>query len=66
LNLTHFTLSLYHWQLSVQLGLVPVFLASYVFLLVLFKINPEDQIVVNKLRKKFGAGKKAKLQSKAV
>ena len=58
LNLTHFTLSLFHWQLSIQLALVPVLLASYTFLLVLFKINPEDRIVVNKLRSKFGAGKK--------
>lgn len=63
LNLTHFTLSLFHWQLSIQLALVPVFLASYTCLLVLFKINPEDQIVVNKLRTKFRGGKKAKLRN---
>src|SRR5579859_3439404 len=66
LNLTHFKLSFFHWQLSIQLALVPVFIASYMFLLVMFKINPEDEIVLNKLRKKFGAGKKAKPQRKVV
>lgn len=66
LNLTHFTLPLFHAHLSIQLALVPVFLASYIFLLALFKINPEDRIVLNRLRSKFGAGKKAKLQGKLI
>ena len=66
LNLTNFSLPLFHAHLSIQLALVPVFLASYTFLLVLFKINPEDQIVLNRLRTKFGPGKKAKPQRKVV
>jgi O-antigen/teichoic acid export membrane protein len=64
LNFTHFTVPLFHAHLSIQLALVPVFLASYMFLLVLFKINPEDEIVLNKLRTKFAPGKKGKPQRK--
>ena len=66
LNLTHYTLSIFHAHLSIQLALVPVFLASYTYLIILFKINPEDQIVLNRLRTKFGAGKKTKLQGKLI
>jgi O-antigen/teichoic acid export membrane protein len=58
LNLTHYTLQLFHLHLSIQLALVPVFLISYALLLTLFKINPEDKIVLGKLGTKFGRGKK--------
>lgn len=40
------------------LVLVPVFLAMYFGLIVLFKVGPEDQIVVDKLLGKFLRGKK--------
>ncbi|HLH62156.1 MAG TPA: oligosaccharide flippase family protein [Ktedonobacteraceae bacterium] len=48
-------------QFPIQLILVPVFLAAYVTLLVLFKIDPEDRIIVDRLLKKvpFGKSKRA-------
>ncbi|HZU69716.1 MAG TPA: oligosaccharide flippase family protein [Ktedonobacteraceae bacterium] len=48
-------------QFPIQLILVPVFLTAYVALLVLFKIDPEDRIIVDRLFKKvpFGKGKRA-------
>jgi O-antigen/teichoic acid export membrane protein len=49
---------LLHVNLLFQLGLVPVFMLVYLGLIVLFKFSPEDQIVVDKLRKKFMRGKK--------
>lgn len=60
LSLTHLSFDLFRLHLSIQLVLVPVFLASYIGLLALFKISPEDQIVVNRLRGKFGRGKNKK------
>jgi O-antigen/teichoic acid export membrane protein len=42
-----------HAIVSAQLALIPVFLASYIGLLILFKGSPEDQIVLNSLRSKF-------------
>jgi len=58
--LRNFTLSrvLGHAILPAQLLLIPIFLALYVELLILFKGSPEDEIVVNSLRKKFLRGKK--------
>jgi O-antigen/teichoic acid export membrane protein len=47
-----------HIPLILCLGLVPVFLAMYFGLIVLFKVGPEDQIVVDKLRGKFLRGNK--------
>jgi O-antigen/teichoic acid export membrane protein len=44
-------------QFPIQLILVPVFLACYTALLVLFKIDPEDHIIVDRLRKKLPGGK---------
>jgi O-antigen/teichoic acid export membrane protein len=55
-----FSVSLSHKDLPIQLLLVPVFLAMYTGLLILFKISPEDQVVVDRLRKKLGRGKKRK------
>lgn len=56
-----YLLSLAHLSLGVgdflELCLVPVFLASYMGLLILFKISPEDQIVLDMLRKKFQRSK---------
>ncbi len=42
-----------HAILSAQLLLIPIFLAGYVGLLVLFKGGPEDEIVLKSLRHKF-------------
>jgi hypothetical protein len=39
---------------------VPVFVAMYVGLLLLFKIGPEDKIVLDRLGKKLKLGKKNK------
>jgi len=47
-----------HAILPAQLLLIPIFLAIYVELLILFKGSPEDEIVINSLRKKFLRGKK--------
>ncbi len=46
-----------HAILPAQLLLIPIFLAIYVELLILFKGSPEDEIVINSLRKKFLRGK---------
>ncbi|HLI07089.1 MAG TPA: oligosaccharide flippase family protein [Ktedonobacteraceae bacterium] len=53
---TYFTLG--HAIISLQLSLIPVFLACYILLLVLFKGSPEDEIVMKSLRKKFLGSKK--------
>ncbi len=58
LGLTHFALHIGHYTLSVQLALIPIFLACYFGFIGLFKISPEDKIVVDRLRKRFGRGKK--------
>src|SRR5258706_2991700 len=58
LGLTHFALHIGHYILSVQLALIPIFLACYFGFIGLFKISPEDKIVVDRLRKRFGRGKK--------
>ena len=49
-------------QFPVQLVLVPVFLASYAALLIVFKIDPEDRIIVDSLRKKLPVGKSKKTE----
>lgn len=61
-NLTHFSLQIFHLHLTVELELVlvPVFLACYIALLALFKISPEDKIVVDKLAKRFKFGGKSR------
>ncbi|HVB73149.1 MAG TPA: flippase [Ktedonobacteraceae bacterium] len=55
-----YLLTLVHIPLIVCLGIVPIFLALYFGLIVLFKIGPEDRIVVDKLRSKLLRGKKNK------
>ena len=47
-----------HFTLIMCLGLVPLFLLIYVALIALFRLGPEDQIVVDRLRKKLLRGKK--------
>jgi O-antigen/teichoic acid export membrane protein len=54
----HDTFIVGHAVLPLELGLIPVFLASYAVLLFLFKISPEDEIVLSMLRKKFRPSKK--------
>src|SRR5438270_6170047 len=62
LNSNHIqsSVKLGHAILSIQLLLIPVFLAIYVWLLTRFKGSPEDEIVLKAIRKKFlrGKGKK--------
>ncbi len=54
----HDTFIVGHAVVPLELGLIPVFLASYAVLLFLFKISPEDEIVLSMLRKKFRRSKK--------
>ena len=49
----HFTIRISRAQLYPQLLLVPVFLVLYIWLLVRFKLDPEDKIVLDKFAKKF-------------
>jgi peptidoglycan biosynthesis protein MviN/MurJ (putative lipid II flippase) len=55
---------LQHAILYVQLLLIPVLLASYIGLIILFKGSPEDEIVLKALRKKFLRGGKINRKSK--
>lgn len=57
-NLAHLSYRVYHFDLSLELLLLPVFLAIYVALLILFRFSPEDTIVLDKLRKKLRRRKK--------
>ena len=61
---TAFTLR--HAVISIQLLLIPVFLACYVGLVIAFKASPEDEIVLKALRKKFLRGKKNSQKKKKV
>src|SRR5438105_5419778 len=54
----HTTAHIGHAILSIQLLLIPVFLASYIVLIRQFKGSPEDEIVAKSLRKKFLGGNK--------
>lgn len=62
LSLVHtarLTFILFHVvNVSADLSLIPVFLATYILLLFLFKVDAEDQIVLDVLKKKFKLGKK--------
>ena len=58
LELLHLSIQIFGFYL--QLSLIPAFLAIYVGLLVLFKVSPEDQVVLDMLRRKFMRGKKNK------
>src|SRR6266702_340357 len=54
----HDTFTVGHAIVPLELGLIPVFLASYAVLLFLFKMSPEDEIVLSTLGKKFRRSKK--------
>ena len=58
LSLTNWTLHLSRVNLSIELALIPVFIVLYVGLIALFRISPEDQIVLDALRRKLKRGKK--------
>jgi len=60
LNIAPFTFRLFHLSLAIQLILVPIFLVSYVVLLALFGVSPEDKIVLDKLSGKFQRNNKKK------
>jgi len=60
LSVANLFIQLFGKKIPIQLSLVPVFLACYVGLLILFKVSPEDKLVLDKLRSKFGRGKKKK------
>jgi hypothetical protein len=51
-------LQVFNKSLPVQLTLVPVSLIVYIGLLVLFRVSPEDKIVLDRLTKKFGFAKR--------
>jgi len=60
LSFFHLSLQISRFHISYDLFLVPVFVAMYVGLLLLFKIGPEDKIVLDRLGKKLNLGKKNK------
>jgi O-antigen/teichoic acid export membrane protein len=57
LSLTNLTLHISHYTISLELALIPVYIVLYVGLLALFKVSPEDQIVLDALRKRLKRGK---------
>lgn len=65
LSLTHLSIQIFHLHLSLLLLLVPVFLVSYVGLLALFGVSPEDKIVLDRVRGKFGHSKKKSKSSRS-
>ncbi len=63
----HDSFILGHAVISLELGLIPVFITIYVGVLIVLKLDPADEIVLNALRKKlrkFGIGKKKKSKNK--
>jgi O-antigen/teichoic acid export membrane protein len=56
--LLYLCVQLFGASLFLQLALVPVFLACYAMLLILFQVSPEDKIVLDKLRSKLRGGSK--------
>ncbi len=58
LSLMNLTLHLLRLNLSIELALIPVFIALYVGLLAVFRISSEDQIILDTLRSKFKRSKK--------
>src|SRR5207302_8785825 len=60
LSLVPISLRLFHLDLSIQLAFVPVFLVSYIVVLVLFDVSSEYKIVLDRLGKKFKRGKSKK------
>jgi O-antigen/teichoic acid export membrane protein len=58
LSLTNFSIHLSRLNISIELALIPVFIALYIGLLAVFRISPEDQIVLDALRRKLKRGKK--------
>lgn len=48
----------HHVSLFIQLGLIPVFFIGYVVFIVLFKLGPEDRVIIDAFRKKLKRGKK--------
>src|SRR6266516_677704 len=57
----HDTFMIGHAMVSLKLGLIPVFLASYAGIVILLKMSPEDEIVLRTLRKKLKGGKAGRL-----
>lgn len=57
-SLTNLTLRISRLNLSLELALIPVFIVLYVGLLAIFKVSPEDQIVLDALRKRLKRRKK--------
>ncbi|MGZ6301133.1 MAG: MATE family efflux transporter [Ktedonobacteraceae bacterium] len=58
LSLTNLNLHLLRINLSIELALIPVFVALYMGLLALFRISSEDQIMLDTLRSKLKRSKK--------
>ena len=58
LSLTNLSLHISKYKISLELALIPVFIALYVGLLSILKVSPEDQVVLDALRKKLKRGKK--------
>jgi O-antigen/teichoic acid export membrane protein len=61
-SLAHLAIDIDQKHVSFELSLVPVFLVLYIGLLLLFKVSPEDEIVLDALRRKFRRNKKTSVQ----
>lgn len=58
LSRTNLTLHVSHYNISLELALIPVFILLYVGLLAIFKVSPEDKVVLDALRRRLKRGKK--------
>ncbi|MDQ6660048.1 MAG: flippase [Chloroflexota bacterium] len=58
LSLAHLSIQISKFHITFELLLIPVFIAIYFWLLALFKVSPEDKIVLDALSRKFKRGKK--------
>jgi O-antigen/teichoic acid export membrane protein len=54
IHLAKWTVKLGNIHIPIELSLIPVFLAIYIWTLVLLGISPEDKMILNKLKNKMG------------
>jgi O-antigen/teichoic acid export membrane protein len=59
----HVSIEFLHKHLSLELSLIPVFIALYVFFLILFRFGPDDKVILDRLFKKIRKDKSSNPQS---
>jgi O-antigen/teichoic acid export membrane protein len=57
-HLTKWAVKIGYIHISIALGLIPVFLAIYIWTLILLGISPEDKMIAGRLKQKFKYGKR--------